>query len=78
MRFDKVGHYEANMSNLENLEKRLAAAIENLSGGAALMAENALLRADLTALKAQRKADVAELDSLLAKLKPILEEAGNA
>ncbi len=78
MRFDSGENYGADMSNLENLEKRLAAAIKNLPLGAELVAENAALKSELKALKAQRKADVAELDSLLAKLKPILEEAGNA
>ncbi|MBL4807961.1 MAG: hypothetical protein JKY31_11860 [Rhodobacteraceae bacterium] len=66
------------MSDIENLEKRLATAIANLSGGADLAAENAKLKSELAALKKLRKADVAELDTLLAKLKPMLEGAENA
>lgn len=66
------------MSKLNELEKRLTAAIANLPQWDGLTAENAVLKAELTSLKAQRKKDVAELDALLAKLKPMLEDAGNA
>ena len=66
------------MSNLEDLEKRLTAAIANIAADSGLAAENAALKAELFALKKQRKADVAELDALLAKLKPILEGADHA
>ncbi len=66
------------MSKFDELEKRLTAAIKNLPRGTDLTAENTALKAELAALKTQRKKDVAELDTLLAKLKPMLEEAGNA
>ena len=66
------------MSDLENLEKRLASAIAGISVDNGIKAENKALKAELEALKKQRKADVAELDALLEKLKPILEDAQNA
>jgi len=66
------------MSDLENLEKRLAAAIAKLPRQGQMGAENAALKSELVALKAQRRKDVVELDTLLAKLKPLLEETGNA
>ncbi len=73
MRFDRGNIFGADMSDLKQLEKRLAAAIANLSGGKSQTAENAALKAELKALKKQRVADVAELDALLGKLKPMLE-----
>lgn len=70
------------MNELKSLEDRLKSAVARIETAAltgndtsGLAAENAQLKADLTTLKEQRRADMAELDRLMEKLRPMLEEA---
>ncbi|MEM6466177.1 MAG: hypothetical protein AAF679_06695 [Pseudomonadota bacterium] len=69
------------MAKIAELEARLDAALAKIrqapSGPASdgdLAAQNAELSASLDKLRAERSRDVAELDDLLAKLKPLIEE----
>jgi len=67
------------MDDLETLVKRLAAAVETLGLQSKTDAREILdLRAELEMLKEKRKAEVAELDTLLAHLKPLMEAEENA
>ena len=67
------------MDDLETLVKRLAAAVETLALQSKTDAREILdLRAELEMLKEKRKAEVAELDTLLAHLKPLMEAEENA
>ncbi|MCF6272773.1 MAG: hypothetical protein L3J37_06195 [Rhodobacteraceae bacterium] len=67
------------MEDLELLAKRLAAAVEALDNQSRADAREILdLRNELAALKKKRKADLAELDTLLAHLKPLMEAEENA
>lgn len=72
----------AEMNELKSLEDRLKSAVARIETAAStgndtygLAAENAQLKADLATLKEQRRADMAELDRLMEKLRPMLEEA---
>jgi len=67
------------MDDLEKLAKRLEQAVEALAQQNQSDAREILdLRAELTDLKEKRKADMAELDTLLAHLKPLMEAEENA
>ena len=67
------------MDDLETLAKRLEAAVDALARQNQSDAQEILaLRAELTDLKTKRKADMAELDTLLAHLKPLMEAEENA
>jgi len=67
------------MDDLEKLAKRLEAAVDTLALQSKTDAREILdLRAELEMLKEKRKADVAELDTLLAHLKPLMEAEENA
>ncbi len=67
------------MDDLETLARRLAAAVDTLSLQSKADAREILdLRAELEMLKEKRKADMAELDTLLAHLKPLMEAEDNA
>jgi len=67
------------MDDLETLSKRLAAAVDTLGLQSKADAREILdLRAELEMLKEKRKADMAELDTLLAHLKPLMEAEENA
>ncbi len=67
------------MDDLEELAKRLAVAADALERQSKADAREILdLRAELAALKEKRKADMAELDTLLAHLKPLMEAEENA
>jgi len=67
------------MDDLEKLVERLEAAAESLTKQSQRDAREILdLRAELAALKEKRKADMAELDTLLAHLKPLMEAEENA
>ncbi len=67
------------MDDLETLAKRLEAAVDTLGlQGKADAREILDLRAELEMLKEKRKADMAELDTLLAHLKPLMEAEENA
>ncbi len=67
------------MDDLETLANRLGAAVDTLAlQGKADAREILDLRAELEMLKEKRKADMAELDTLLAHLKPLMEAEENA
>ncbi len=67
------------MDDLETLAKQLEAAVVALAlQGKADAREILDLRAELEMLKEKRKADMAELDTLLAHLKPLMETDENA
>jgi len=67
------------MDDLETLAKRLADAVDTLGQQSKADAREILdLRAELEMLKEKRKADMAELDTLLAHLKPLMEAEENA
>jgi predicted nuclease with TOPRIM domain len=67
------------MDDLEILAKQLEAAVDTLAlQGKADAREILDLRAELEMLKEKRKADMAELDTLLAHLKPLMEAEENA
>lgn len=67
------------MDDLETLANRLGAAVDCLAlQGKADAREILDLRAELEMLKEKRKADMAELDTLLAHLKPLMEAEENA
>jgi len=67
------------MEDLEMLVKRLEAAAEALAVQSKRDAREILdLRAEIEMLKEKRKADMAELDTLLAHLKPLMEAEENA
>jgi len=67
------------MDDLETLANRLGAAVDALAlQGKADAREILDLRAELEMLKQKRKADMAELDTLLAHLKPLMEAEENA
>ena len=67
------------MDDLETLAKRLEVAVDTLSLQSKADAREILdLRAELEMLKEKRKADMAELDTLLAHLKPLMEAEENA
>ncbi len=67
------------MDDLETLANRLEAVAEALAKQSKGDAREILdLRAELTSLKEKRKADMAELDTLLAHLKPLMEAEENA
>lgn len=67
------------MDDLEKLVERLDAAAEALVKQSQRDAREILdLRAEVAALKEKRKADMAELDTLLAHLKPLMEAEENA
>lgn len=78
------------MSDLKRLEARLDAALQHLAASARppsssqaadtyaltqLQDENSALTEKLAALSAQRDQDLAQLDELLAQLRPLIEEA---
>ncbi len=67
------------MEDMEKLAARLEAVTESLFQQGRRDAREILdLRAELDDLKQKRKADLAELDTLLAHLKPLMEAEGNA
>ncbi|NOR64338.1 MAG: hypothetical protein GQ535_17855 [Rhodobacteraceae bacterium] len=67
------------MDDLETLAKRLETAVDTLALQCKADAREILdLRAELEMLKEKRKADMAELDTLLAHLKPLMEAEENA
>jgi len=67
------------MEDLEKLVERLEAAADALARQSQRDAREILdLRAELAALQEKRKADMAELDTLLAHLKPLMEAEENA
>lgn len=67
------------MDDLETLANRLEAVAEALAKQSKVDAREILdLRAELASLKEKRKADMAELDTLLAHLKPLMEAEENA
>jgi len=67
------------MDDLETLAKRLETAVDTLALQSKADAREILdLRAELEMLKEKRKADMAELDTLLAHLKPLMEAEENA
>ncbi len=67
------------MDDLETLAQRLEAAVDALALQSKADAREILdLRAELEMLKEKRKADMAELDTLLAHLKPLMEAEDNA
>jgi hypothetical protein len=67
------------MDDLETLATRLEAAVDTLALQSKADAREILdLRAELEMLKEKRKADMAELDTLLAHLKPLMEAEENA
>ncbi len=67
------------MDDLEKLATRLEAAVESLARQNQSDAREILdLREELAGLKEKRKADMAELDTLLAHLKPLMEAEENA
>ncbi|MEO1550141.1 MAG: hypothetical protein AAFR93_06870 [Pseudomonadota bacterium] len=67
------------MAKIAELEARLDAALAKIrqapKAGASDPSETQALQAALDGLRAERDRDVAELDALLAKLKPLIEEA---
>ncbi len=70
------------MNELNTLEERLKSAVARIETAAladsdtsGLAEENTQLKADLATLKEQRRTDMAELDRLMEKLRPMLEEA---
>lgn len=74
------------MSDLKDLEARLDAALARLAAAppaagpdpdalSALEARNTELSQKLAALSAQRDKDLAQLDELLAQLRPLIDEA---
>ena len=70
------------MSELRDLQDRLESALGRLEragrpgGGrvAELEAENAALAAELERLNAARQKDLAELDTLISQIRPLVEE----
>ncbi len=67
------------MEDVETLIERLEAAADRLALQSKADAREILeLRAELEMLKEKRKADMAELDTLLAHLKPLMEVEENA
>ncbi len=67
------------MEEMEKLAGRLEAAVEALARQNKSDAQEILdLRGELAELKEKRKADLAELDTLLAHLKPLMEAEENA
>ena len=67
------------MEEMEKLAGRLEAAVEALARPNKSDAQEILdLRGELAELKEKRKADMAELDTLLAHLKPLMEAEENA
>lgn len=80
------------MNELKTLEARLKSASDRISAAimarneaasgplenAEMLDENARLKHDLESLRTQRAADLAELDTLLEELKPLIEGADNA
>ncbi len=67
------------MDDIEKLAARLEAVAESLFRQGRRDAKEILdLRAELDELKQKRKADLAELDTLLAHLKPLMEAEANA
>ncbi len=67
------------MDEMETLVKRLEAAVDALAQQSKADAREILdLRAELEMLQAKRKADMEELDTLLAHLKPLMEAEENA
>jgi hypothetical protein len=67
------------MDDLVAMAKRLEDVVETLRLQSKADAREILeLRAELEMLKEKRKADMAELDTLLAHLKPLMEVEGNA
>ena len=80
------------MNELKTLEDRLKSASDRISDAvsaridagsgplenAELLDENARLKHDLESLRAQRTADLAELDELLEQLRPLIEESSDA
>ncbi|MEE9453969.1 MAG: hypothetical protein V3V13_06265 [Paracoccaceae bacterium] len=77
------------MNELNTLEDRLKSATDRISvlisaksGGGAetpeMLTENAQLKEQLQKHKAERQADMDDLDALLAQLRPLMEDAENA
>lgn len=67
------------MEDLEMLAKRLEDVVDKLTLQSKADAREILdLRAELEMLKEKRKADLAELDTLLAHLKPLMEAEEDA
>jgi len=76
------------MSDLNVLQKRLEEALAILEAAgpgngaetsdriAALEAENTRLAEDLATLEQERSKDLAQLDTLISQLRPLIEEAG--
>jgi hypothetical protein len=63
---------------LDALERKLAAAAKPADDGpdlAELQAENARLQQELADLTEERERDLAQLDQLIAQLRPLVEEA---
>ncbi|MEM8788176.1 MAG: hypothetical protein AAGE76_07930 [Pseudomonadota bacterium] len=74
------------MSDLKSLSARVDAALSVLEAGgagggdapariAALEAENRALTEKLAALDSARESDLAQLDDLIAQLRPLIDEA---
>lgn len=51
---------------------------ESVTAGLAPEMHDAAVASEIAALQAQRSADAAEVDAILAELKPLIEEASNA
>ena len=66
------------MDDLDTLAKRLEAATDALASQSKTSAREITdLKAELEMLKTKRKADMEELDTLLAHLKPLMEAEEN-
>ncbi len=76
---DDVKELEARLTAaLDVLERKLAETGENSGGDGdvdALRAENERLQQELADLTEERERDLAQLDQLIAQLKPLVEEA---
>ena len=76
---------ESSMSDLDAVEERIHAALGRIraamdarAADAARAAEADSLRDRLSAVEAKRAADVAQLDALIAELRPLVEETVDA
>ena len=76
---DEVKELEARLTAaLDALERKLAETGEPAGDGpdpTALQAENERLQQELADLTEERERDLAQLDQLIAQLKPLVEEA---
>jgi chromosome segregation ATPase len=82
---DKLAQTEAQLQSMDDQLQRLRASTDQLRQSNAQLHEgvtgasiNAALAAEVEALKALRAAETAEIDAILAELKPLIEEASRA